>query len=631
MANNVPVQRGPLSTQAILLAAAVVLCLYFARDILIPVALALTLNFWLTPLVILLEKFRIRRVPAVLIVMVAASALIAGIGWVVARQLIVVAEDLPQFRDNIHDKLTAIHSPVSGPIGQAIQGVQSIVEEVSGSPGRNTGQPTNLSLAQNGAVRRREQRALEASQLGKPTPVSIVEPPDSPFRYMRDLLLPVLKPLGVAGVVIIFTIYMLVKREDLRNRILLLAGMSHLNVMTQALKDAGGRISRYLAMNFVVNASYGVLFGIGLFFIGIPYATLWAVLAGILRIVPYVGTLAGVVMPIFLALAAFNSWWPPLLVLVLFGVLEFVLSNFVEPWLYGSHTGVSSLALLICAIFWSLLWGWPGLVLSTPLTVCLIVMGRHVPQLSFLHTLLGDDADLAPQAKFYERLLAMDQAEAYSIADSFLEGKPLIELYDQVLLPALSLAEQERHKGMLDSGRSEYLFQSATELIAQLTDYELDASTHSEAAEERSSAESAKLCPVVCLPASDQADEIAGTMLAQLLEQCGHKTLLLPPAALSDEILHRLAEEPDTIICISAVPPFAYAAARAVTARVRQHLPKNRIMIGLWDPSTRAEDLRERFGQSRPDIILTTLATAVAQVQDWHSAESGIWMTSDLL
>jgi predicted PurR-regulated permease PerM len=630
-------QRGPLSAEAILLAAGVVATLYFARDILIPVALALTLNFWLTPVIIFLERLRFGRVPAVFMVMVAAIALVACLGWVVARQLIVVAEDLPQYRDNIHDKLNALHSPATGPMGQAIQGVQSVVDELSGTA--RSAAPAQLpAAAQTSATRRREERAQAAQNSGRPSPVTVVNPQENSFRTMRDLLLPVLRPLGVAGIVIVFTIYMLMKREDLRNRLLLLAGMSHLNVMTQALNDAASRISRYLAMNFLMNASYGALFGVGLFFIGIPYATLWGVLAGILRFIPYVGTLTGVVMPIFLALAAFNTWWQPLLVLALFGVLELVLSNFVEPWLYGTHTGVSSLALLISAIFWSLLWGWPGLVLSTPLTVCLIVMGRYVPQLSFLHTLLGDDAELAPQAKFYERLLAMDQAEAYSIADTFLAGKPLIDLYDQVLLPALSLAEQERHKGMLEEARAGYLFQSATELIAQLTDYQMEPPCADPDAEPRprrglvqSNGNGSKLAPVVCLPANDQADEIAGTMLAQLLEQCGHKTLMLPPDALSDEILERLAEEPETIVCISAVPPFAYAAARSVTARVRKHLPKNRIMIGLWDTTARGEELRERFGNTRPDIILTNLAAAVAQIQDWHSAESGAWMVSDFL
>jgi predicted PurR-regulated permease PerM len=571
--------------------------------------------------VIALERLRIGRVSAVFMVMVAATALVAGLGWVVAKQLIVVAEDLPQYRDNIHDKLTAIHSPASGTIGQAIEGVQSVVDELSGTAPKASAPAQSPSAAQSAAARRREQRTLEAAQAtGKPAPVTIVEPPENAFRYMRDLLLPVLKPVGVAGVVIIFTLYMLVKREDLRNRLLLLAGMSHLNVMTQALNDAASRISRYLAMNFVVNASYGVLFGIGLFLIGIPYATLWAVLAGLLRIVPYVGTMAGVVMPIFLALAAFNTWWPPLLVLVLFGVLEFVLSNFVEPWLYGSHTGVSALALLISAIFWSLLWGWPGLVLSTPLTVCLIVMGRYVPQLSFLHTLLGDDAELAPQAKFYERLLAMDQSEAYSIADAFLEGRPLVELYDQVLLPALSLAEQERHKGMLEESRAQYLFQSATELIAQLTDYQVEA-VSAEKPEENGNALATKLAPVVCLPANDQADEIAGTMFAQLLEQCGHKTLMLPSGALSPEILSRLAEETDTILCVSAVPPFAFSHARKLALRLRESLPGNRIIVGLWNSTGDKEIMRERFGKARPDVIAGNLQDALEMVHEMEAAD----------
>jgi hypothetical protein len=453
----------------------------------------------------------------------------------------------------------------------------------------------------------REVERQELQENPNPSQVIVVQPPISDRAYAQQILKPFIKPLGMLGMVVIFTIYMLLKREDLRNRLLLLAGIGRLNVMTQALNDAAQRVSSYLLMNVLVNASYGTVFGVGLFLLHVPNATLWGVLLGILRMVPYAGMIIGGGLPIFFAFAVFPGWWPPILVLLLFAVLEVAVSNFIEPWLYGSHTGISSLALVATAMVWTLIWGLPGLILSTPLTVCLIVMGRYVPQMSFLHILLGDEAELAPEAHFYERLLAMDQTEAHHIADRFLEGHKLVDLYDEVVLPALSLTEQDRHKGYLDETRSAFLFQSATELVAELSGYHtplIDATVDPEPTPE-------KACPVVCIPANDQADEIAATMLAQLLEQRGHKTLLLPAAALSPEIFARLGEESGTTVYISALPPFAFVHARNLCQKLRQHLPENRILIGLWGLTGDEENLRERFGVARPDAVATTLGQAI--------------------
>jgi hypothetical protein len=305
-----------------------------------------------------------------------------------------------------------------------------------------------------------------------------------------------------------------------------------------------------------------------------------------------------------------------------------MISNFVEPVLYGSHTGISALALIIMAIVWTLLWGWPGLIVSTPLTVCLIVLGRYVPQMSFLHILLGEEAELEPEAKFYERLLAMDQTEAHNIADQFLAKRKLVDLYDDIVMPALIMTEQDRHKGVLDEVRSSYLFQSATELIAELTDYKAaalepacataDLNGSAEASVDQSAIEEAvfdRCCPVICVPSHDQADEIAATMFAQLLEQCGHKTILLPAVSLSPEILTRLGEEPGTFIAISAVPPFAFAHARTLALKLRETLPKNRMLIGLWGGTGDADTLRERFGIARPEAVAFTLEAALAAVR----------------
>jgi len=274
------------------------------------------------------------------------------------------------------------------------------------------------------------------------------------------------------------------------------------------------------------------------------------------------------------------------------------------------------------AIFWALLWGWPGLILSTPLTVCIVVMGRYVPQLSFLHTLLGTDAELSADALFYERLLAMDQQEAHAVANRFLEKQSLVELYDSVLIPALGLIEQDRHQGSLDDVRSNFFFLTIGELVAQLTDYHpKELPTGASAPDPFSLRSRLSDFAIVCISASDQADELTTQMLVQLMERAHHQTLLLSATSVSGEILDSLSNEPNTVVFISALPPFAFSQTRAICQRVRYHLPHNRIIIGLWnspdDPDQTPDLTIERFGNGKPTVVVNTLAKAVRQVTLW--------------
>src|SRR5208337_136026 len=294
--------------------------------------------------------------------------------------------------------------------------------------------------------------------------------------------------------------------------------------------------------------------------------------AGILRIVPYVGTLVAATLPIALSLAVFDGSLKPLLVFLLFAGIELIVGNFVEPWLYGANTGISSLALLVAAVFWTVLWGPAGLILSTPLTVCVVVLGRYVPQLSFLHILLGDEVVLGAEARMYQRLLAMDQPEAHAIADQFLKGKSLVELYDSVFIPALSLAEEDRHKGTIDTTREEFLYLSINEMITELSEYQLvKVSSLAEAAAVESGPEKRPSAKILCLPANDRADEVTAVMLAQLLEQAGHAALALPIALASPAALLALLEtRQDDIVCISALPPYAFPPARTMCKLIRE-------------------------------------------------------------
>jgi predicted PurR-regulated permease PerM len=611
----------------LLLAGLIILTLYFARDLLAPVAFALVLNFLLSPAVALLERWHLSRALSVVLVILIFFSGLGVTGWVVARQLVHVAELLPDYRDNIQTKLDSLHTPIGGAAGKAITALADMTEELS-SHANSTIAPPAVPEAVAPTVRRRRVRQAvpeaplpdKSAPQQQPTPVQIVEPPVSVGRYLQEIFSPILRPLAACGIVMVFTVYILMYREDLRNRMLLLAGMGRLSLMTRALRDAAERISTYLVWQFVTNVLFGLLFGIGLSLIGVPDATLWGALAAILRYIPYVGTGIAGLLPVIFSLAIFPHWRQVFEIVGLYGALEITTSNFFEPWLYGSRTGISSLALLASAIFWTLLWGWPGLVLATPLTACLIVLGRHVPQLRFLHVLLGEDAELAPEAKFYERMLAMDQNEAHSLADRFLEHRPLLDFYDTVLLPALGLMEQDRHKGSIDEARGNYLLLSATELVAELSEYKADSEAPSQ--DDSSSLTNTdsrqKRSPVICIPAGDPADELTAMALAQLLEQSCHKTLLLPTESVTPEILERLGQDAGTILCISALPPFVFTQTRTLCQRIREQLPENRILIGLWQSGQSPETTRERFGSARPDRVVTTLAAALAQIEVWQ-------------
>jgi predicted PurR-regulated permease PerM len=579
--------------------AATLLILYYARDLLVPFAFALMLAFLLAPAVARLEARRVPRVGAVAITGFVAFTLICGVGYVVAGQLLNVARELPAYRLNVQKRIASVHSSAAESLENAFTAVEGIGGDIATGAG-------------NGALNQRPPIVQAA-------PVRIVDPNRNQFQAAAEFLLRFLRPMVTFGVVIVFTMYLLMERNDLRRRILLLAGMSRIRLMNQALQDAATRISQYLLFQVAVNAVYGALFGIGLFLVGVPNATFWGVLAGILRVIPYVGAAAGLGLPLIVCVGTSASWGPPLLLIGLFLALELTATNVVEPWLFSSRTGISSLALLVMAIFWTLLWGWPGLILSTPLTVCIVVLGRHVPRMSFLHALLGADAELSADALFYERLLAMDQQEARTVANRFLEGKNLVELYDSVVIPALALVEQDRHQGAFDDVRCNFFFLSIGELVAELTSYHpgLDPLLDPHVRMQKDFA-------VVCISADDKADELTTHMLVQVLERAFHQTLYLP-ASVSDEILDSLAHERNTVVFVSALPPFAFSQARAICQRVRSHLPHNRMVVGLWDSTEdpeRAQDLT-RFGNARPTAVVNSLAQAVRQVAQWHQEATG--------
>jgi predicted PurR-regulated permease PerM len=568
--------------------------LYFGRQVLIPLALALVLAFLLTPVVAFLEKCHLGRVPSVLVVLILSFALLAVVGWGVTKQLTEIFEHLPDYKANIQQKIDGLRAPGKGGFSKATAMVNDLSKE--------------LSAASETAGNKKLDR-----NVGKePISVQVAAPPRTAAEYLRDLVGPLAGILETAAIVVVFTLFILMKREDLRNRLLRLAGSGQLNVMTQALDDASHRLGRYLFLQFAVNAGYGLLFGLGVYFIGIPNPLLWGVLAGLLRFVPYIGTPVATALPMAMAFAVYPGWSQALLTFALYFFLELTIANLIEPWLYGTHTGVSSLAILVAAIFWGMLWGPVGLILSTPLTVCLILIGRYVPQLNFLEILLGDEPVLSPQAHFYQRLLALDEDEARSIADKYLQENPIGTLYDSVLIPALTLAERDRHMNVLDANRTRFIHQSTRELVEELYEAAQNASNpgHEALAANKGDILPASGPIIVCVPARDEADEIVGTMVMQLLRQGGHDAHALPIGPVST-MLEQVDQLHPEVICVSALPPFAAGQAKTLCKQLRQRCPHAKIILGLWQFPGGVVKAQERVGLNCADLIGTSLAQVV--------------------
>jgi predicted PurR-regulated permease PerM len=584
---------------AVVVAVVAIVTLYFARIVLIPFALALLFTFILTPVVKLLERIHFGRIPSALLVVLLCVGACGAVGWTVAKQFSQVVNQLPDYKANIRTKLTSLHWKSPHALDNASQTMTEISKDLATAP---TGQRSGDATLTHPTL-------MRPTPEPKPVPVEVVKSPALPLESMQN----VLELLASVLIVLVFTIFMLIRREDLRNRLISLAGDGNLHLVTQTLDDASARVSRYLLLQFVVNTCYGVFIGACLHFIGLPGALLWGVIVGTLRFLPYIGPPLGGIMPLLLSLAVFDGWTRPLMVLALFVFTELIVSNLLEPMLYGIHTGISSLAILVAAIFWTAIWGPIGLVLSTPLTVCLLVVGRHVPRLRFLQILLGDEPALTPDSRFYQRLLAMDHEEARQVLEKCLEGKTLEELYDSVLIPALSLAEQDRHENRLEDANQKFICQSTRELIDEFWEPRGEEPAASGDGGERGElsrgvarrAEQSR--KIVCLPARDEADEIVAIMLAQVLETAGHQALCIP-AGTAAAMLAQVKDEKPDVVCISALPPFAIPHARTLYAKLRAQDSKLRILVGLWNFSDDSSKVSRRLGLAEGAHAFTTLA-----------------------
>jgi methylmalonyl-CoA mutase cobalamin-binding subunit len=453
-------------------------------------------------------------------------------------------------------------------------------------------------------------------------PVRVVAPPTAALQVVTSMFGTLVEILGTAGIVIIFVIFFLLRREDLRDRFIRLVGHAQVTVTTQALDDAAERVSKYLAMQLLINALFGFAVAVGLFVIGIPNAILWGLLGTALRFIPYIGPWIAALIPILLSLAISTGWTKPIATVGMFITLELIVNNVLEPLFYGSRTGVSPVAVLAAAVFWTWLWGGAGLLLATPLTVCLVVLGKYVPQLVFLDIVLGDQPVFDEKTRVYQRLLAGDAEEATELVADRFQTSSLVDVYDSLLLPALAIAEKERHRGELDEYGHRFVYQSLRALTDELAVWEQQRINQlSEKADagagvqsERIVPKGAKLC-VLCLPARDEADEIAGIMLARLLEFSGICADTASVTSLASEMIEGVAERNSDLVCVSAMPPAAVTHARYLCKRLNARYPEVPLVVGLWNARGDMIKARERIGCGSTVRIATSLSGALEEIR----------------
>ena len=568
--------------------------LYFAQKILMPLAMAILFTFILTPLVNALQRRGLGRVLSAVVVMTLALLLLTGVGVALGAQIKNLAAELPKYRGNIVAKIGSFRVVGEGTfVGEIQRSFQGVFSELLGGEGSGE-EPTQ-----------------------EPIPVRVQNPR---VLSLGSAVAPALEFLASAALVIVLVVFMLIQREDLRNRVVRLVGHGRLITATRALEEAADKLSRFLLMQLMVNSAFGLAVGVGLTAIGLPYPVLWAILAGLLRYVPYVGTAVTFSLVLLVSVAVSPGWTQTALALGLLVVLEVVTANVVEPLLFGHSTGVSPVALLVAAAFWTWLWGPIGLILSTPMTVCLVVLGRHVPNLGFLGVVLGDEPPLPVEVTFYQRLLAHDQDEATDLVEDYLTRNPPESVPEAVLAPALVLAKRDDERGELAGHDRQFIVQAMRDIVDEIAGARQAVAAEG-AAPPAPAAPAAHPVTVFGCPARDEADELLLAMLRQEIEpSC--RTEVLSAKALTAEVIERIRKEPASVVCVAALPPGGLAQARYLCKRLRQSFPELKILVVRWGQAENFEQVRNRLIASGADEVVTTLEAARSHLIPWVQALS---------
>jgi predicted PurR-regulated permease PerM len=600
---------------AILVVGGIVAALYFARDVLVPIALAVLLSFVLAPLVRRLQYWRFPRIVAVFIVAIFAFSIIFGLGAFMVSQVSQLANDLPRYQSTLRDKIQSLQGVATGagPLERASDVLKDLKKQLDKPAGAPTADPSLSSQAQS----------------NRPIPVEVRQPDPGALQVLGALIEPLIHPLTTTGIVVIFVIFILLQQSDLRNRLVRLAGAKDLHRTTAALDDAGQRLSRLFLTQLVLNASFGVVIGLALWLIGVPSAPLWGMLAMIMRFVPYIGALISAVFPVVLAAAVGPGWTMVLMTGALFLIAESVVGQAIEPLIYGHSTGLSPVAVITAATFWTWLWGPIGLILATPLTMCLVVLGRHVDQLKFLDVMFGDEPPLTPAELIYQRMLARDPVEAADQARVFLREKPLTAYYDEILLEGLRLAQADAQRGSLDEDQMRRVRDAVADIIDDLaTHTDVDnASTGSaegesplaqlERAEEKVEE---KALPerwrtgksVLCIPGPSLLDEALAAIVTHLLEHRGIGARAEQVDALSISRILSWDTAGVELVCLCFLEAVTAAQIRYAIRRIHRRMPYvSIIVVSLGRPRSVEGDGASAAGA---EAVYDSLSAAIDKV-----------------
>lgn len=615
-----------------ILAAMIIAALYFGREIFVPVALAILLTFVLAPAVQALQHVRVPRSVAVVGVVLCAFACILGMASLFAAQLSDLAGELPKYQTTVSQKLQSVRATTAGrgTLERASDMLKDLSKELD-KPATATGSPGPASLTPSGSA--------------TPVPVEVRQPDPSALENLRTVLSPLVHPLATTGIIIIFVIFILIQREDLRNRLIRLAGAHDLQRTTAALDDAAARLSRLFLTQIAVNGAFGIVIGVGLWAIGIPSPILWGILATVLRFVPYVGAVIAAAFPLILAVAVDPGWSLLLWTAALFLVVEPLVGHGIEPLVYGRSTGLSPVAVVVAATFWTALWGPIGLVLATPLTVCLVVLGRHVEKLQFLDVMFGDRPALTPPEIFYQRMLAADPEEAAEKAEQFLKESSLASYYDQVALPGLRLAQNDADRGALHADRQDKLRASVHEFIADLANIDeeeedivpttdAEAATAVDRTKEEANIERMPVLkrddlargwdgqhPVLCVAGRSMLDEAAASVMAHLATTHGIPARSEPSEALANTNIVRLQPDGVRMICLVHMGDEATSRTRFAIRRLRRRMPKARIVLCCWSDRVDDEAAERHRIEARADLAASSPSRTLAIILEAASAE----------
>lgn len=620
-------------TRTLTALAVIMAALYFGREILVPIALAILLSFVLAPMVRQLHKLGCGRVAPVFITVVFAFVVIASLGGLIATQVRDLATDLPRYEVTVGHKLQTLRGMFTG------GGLQR-VEDVMARLGRslNRVQQPEAEEGRNAAAPGPKDGRTE-SDLPRPAPlpVEIVQASPNSIDTITRFAAPLLHPIATAGIVLVFVVFILLQRADLRNRAIRLFGATDLQRTTAAIDDGAKRLSRYLLVQCVINAGAGLLIGVALWTIGVPSPVLLGIVFACARFVPYVGAVLGAVLPIMLAAAADPGWSMVAWTMGVVFLSEAVIGQGVEPFAFGHNTGLSPIAVVIAATFWTVLWGPVGLFLSTPLTVCLVVLGRHVEHLAFLDVLLGDQPPLSPSELFYQRMLARDPIEASDQARRCLADMSVADYYDNVVVPALLLAQDDVDQDRLDLDRQVEIAEAAMEVIEDLED-EDHAEEQSkfrrrfwrfgrklgEGDEEAKAPMSPEdLLPetvperfrapgsVLCVGARGPLDDVTAAMLAQVFQSHDVGAAMASHASLTKTAIEKLDVGSASLICVSALDGGSAAFLRFVLRRLRRRAPQAQILVGAWWRRDGRRDSDEEIDAAVKDAKVATFVDAL--------------------